>query len=161
MARLAGLAPQGVPAVRPSTGAGGWAISWARRVAGVPVRGDGLRLALWPDGSFHGLVSSEQVLAPPPAATLPRPTAIVAADRALDRSLSGSRSDLVVAAADLAWIAPNDTFGPRAGDAPAATLRLAWVVRYEPRGALADRLRAVELWIDAGDGSLLGGDLAE
>ncbi len=56
------------------------------------------------------------------------------------------------------WIAPNDSFGGRRLDAPAETLRLAWAVRFDATGALAERVRSVEVWLDAGDGSVLGGD---
>jgi hypothetical protein len=58
-------------------------------------------------------------------------------------------------------VAPNDTWDPGRPDAPDATLRLAWVVRLEAAGTLAERMRMVEFWLDAGDGALLGGDIAE
>jgi hypothetical protein len=62
-------------------------------------------------------------------------------------------------ALELAWMAPNDTFAPSRPDAPAATLRLSWVARVATTAALADSLRGLELYLDAGDGSLLGGDV--
>ena len=64
-------------------------------------------------------------------------------------------------ATELAWIAPNDTWSPNRPDAPAPKLRLAWLVRFEARGPLAERVRLVEYWLDAGSGELIGGDLAE
>ena len=60
---------------------------------------------------------------------------------------------------DLAWVAPNDTFAPARPDAPAATLRLAWVGRVATTATLAESLRGLEVYLDAGDGSLLGGDV--
>ena len=69
--------------------------------------------------------------------------------------------DLSIVATERAWVAPNDSFGGPRLDAPAETLRLAWAVQLAASGALADRLRAVEVWIDAGDGQVLGGDLVE
>ncbi|MEA2518119.1 MAG: hypothetical protein QOF49_199, partial [Chloroflexota bacterium] len=44
LARAAGLTVHGRPEIRPSTGAGGWSISWPRVVNGVAVRGDGIRI---------------------------------------------------------------------------------------------------------------------
>jgi hypothetical protein len=72
-----------------------------------------------------------------------------------------SAADLRVVAAERAWIAPNDTFGGPRLDAPADTHRLAWAVRLDAAGPLADRLRSIEIWLDAGDGGLLGGDVVE
>jgi hypothetical protein len=60
-----------------------------------------------------------------------------------------------------AWVAPNGAFDPSASDAPAETLRLAWIVGFDVAGALVERIRSIEVWIDAGDGTLLGGDVAE
>jgi hypothetical protein len=58
-------------------------------------------------------------------------------------------------------VAPNDTWAPERPDAPAETLRLAWIVRYEASGPLSERMRLLELWVDAGDASVIGGDVAE
>jgi hypothetical protein len=69
--------------------------------------------------------------------------------------------DLTLVATEQAWVAPNDTWDSARPDAPEPILRLAWVVRYEAHGPLAERIRLVEFWIDAGDGRLLGGDLVE
>jgi hypothetical protein len=52
-------------------------------------------------------------------------------------------------------------FEPARPDAPEPIRRLAWVARVTPIGALASRLRSIELYLDAGDGRLLGGDLLE
>ena len=61
--------------------------------------------------------------------------------------------------AELAWVAPNDLFAKAGADAPGATLRLAWLVTVEASGSLADQWRRLEIHLDAGDGSLLGGDI--
>ena len=76
------------------------------------------------------------------------------------RTCFGSRSGQVaISAVALGWIAPNDAFEPTAPDAPDATLRLAWVVEARTQGDLSDGLRAVKLFLDAGSGALLGGDV--
>ena len=56
-------------------------------------------------------------------------------------------------------MAPNDTFSPDRPDAPSSTLRLSWVARVATTGSLADSLRGLELYVDAGDGALIGGDV--
>jgi len=160
-ARAAGLAPAGQPTIRASAGAGGWSISWSRTVDGAVVRGDEVRLALWPDGALHGLTRTERPLAAPPAHVLDTEAARSAAGAIVSARFGGSSGELRIAAAERVWVAPNDAFGGARLDAPAATLRLAWAVRYQSQGALAERIRAVEVWVDAGDGHLLGGDVME
>jgi hypothetical protein len=161
LVRAAGLVVSGEPDVRLSAGAGGWSIAWQRIVDGVPVRGDGMRLALWPDGALHGLTRTERSLALVPARVLDADGARSAAAALADAWVDGSTAALRVAAVEQAWVAANDTFGGARLDAPAETLRLAWAVRFDTRGPLAERVRSVEIWVDAGDGHLLGGDLVE
>lgn len=161
LARAAGLAVSGRPLVRQSAGVGGWSVSWPRSVNGVPVLGDGLRVSLWADGSFHALTRTERPLAAAPVKRLAVGAARRTAGAIATQRFGATARDLRVVASTLAWVAPNDTWAPERPDAPAETLRLAWVVRLEARGPLAERLRFVEYWIDAGDGALLGGDVAE
>jgi hypothetical protein len=158
--RRLGLPIHGRPEVRASTGAGGWTIAWPRVEGGVPVRGDGLRVLLFSDGSFHGLVRTARPLAPAPAGTITPTEARRRAEASVARAGS-SAGDLRVAGVELAWVAP--TIGPSGSrlDAPAAVLRLAWVVRFDVTGPTAERLRARELWLDSADGSLLGDDAIE
>lgn len=160
-ARAAGLTPSGRRDVRQSAGAGGWSISWQRVVNGIPVRGDGVRLALWPDGALHGLTRTERPLAPAPLRVLDADAARSAASALVGARIAGSSAALRVAAVEQVWVAPNDTFGGARVDAPAETLRLAWAVRFDAQVPLAERYRSVEVWVDAGDGHLLGGDLVE
>ncbi len=160
-ARAVGLTVVGTPTVRTSAGAGGWSITWPRAVDGVPVRGDGLRIALWPDGSFHGLNRTERPLAATPAMVLPAATARTAADAFIGRQFGPAAADLRIVSVERAWVAPNGAFASDGLDAPAETLRLAWVVTLDSDGTLADRIRSVEVWLDAGDGRLLGGDVVE
>jgi hypothetical protein len=159
LARSVGIVPDGRP-VADGRGANGWNVRWGRVVNGVPVPGDGLRVQLWTDGSFHGLAVSEHSLAPVPAATIPAGQATATATALLDRWIAArDRADARLVGSALAWVAPNDTFEPARPDAPAEIRRLAWVVTVRSTGMLAGSLRGLELWIDAGDGSLLGGDV--
>ncbi len=154
-----GSIPAGVAAAE-RRGTNGWSVRWDRIVDGVPVPGDGLRVQLWPDGSFHGLAATEHRLATRPSSTISVSSAEMTAGRLLDRWISSpDRASARIGATALAWVAPNDTFEPARPDAPADVRRLAWVVSVRTSGPLADVLRGLEVWIDAGDGSLLGGDV--
>src|SRR5438132_11739713 len=64
--RAAGLAVDGQPRVR-AAASGGWSIAWPRVVDGTPARDDGVRVSLWPDGTFHGLTRTERPMAAAPA----------------------------------------------------------------------------------------------
>jgi hypothetical protein len=161
IARAAGLAPDGKPEIQRSNGAGGWIVRWPRVVDGVAVRGDGTRVTLWADGSFHALNRSERALAARPATTQSADVARSTAERIVASRFKASTANLAVVAVDQAWVAPNDTWDPTRPDAPDAVLRLAWVVRLQSSGSLADRMRMLELWLDAGDGALIGGDIVE
>jgi hypothetical protein len=161
LARASGLDVSGRPIVLASAGSGGWSITWSRVIDGVPVRGDGVRVALWPDGSFHGLSRVERPLAVTPARPIAAAVARTAAEALVAQRYGPSATDLAVGSVDRAWVAPNDTFAANGLDAPAETLRLAWLVRFDAHGALADRLRSVEVWLDARDGGVLGGDVVE
>ncbi|MEO5940239.1 MAG: hypothetical protein ABIQ76_05065, partial [Candidatus Limnocylindrales bacterium] len=157
----AGLSPAGRAVARPSAGGGGWSIAWPRVVAGATVRGDGLRVTLWPDGTFHGLTRTERPLAPTPGRQIRADEARQAAASLVAVGAGESAADLRVIAVERTWIAPNDLFATTRVDAPATTLRLAWAVRFDAVGSLAERVRSLEVWLDAGDGSLLGGDVIE
>jgi hypothetical protein len=154
-----GLDTAGTPDVRQGPDDTGWTLTWPRVVDGVPVVGDGVRLDLWPDGRMHAVVRTERPLAARPASTLDEATARARATTTLG-TIFGSRSGQVsIATLGLGWVAPNSAFDPTGPDAPGATLRLAWVVEARTSGPLADALRAVKLYLDAGTGALIGGDV--
>jgi hypothetical protein len=158
----AGLAVAGRPATHRSAGAGGWAVTWPRIVDGVRVVGDGLRVLLWNDGSFHGFARQERELAAAPARPIPERDARAAAEAAATARFGNAGSgSLEIVSTERAWVAPNDTWDALRPDAPDAVLRLAWIVRFEASGDLAERIRLAEFWIDAGDGTVIGGDVVE
>jgi hypothetical protein len=161
LVRAAGIDVGSRPTVLASPGSGGWSTGWSRVVDGVPVRGDGVRVALWPDGSFHGLSRMQRPLAAQPSQPIAADVARTSAVASIAGRYGPVGADLRVVAVERAWVAPNDTFTANGLDAPAETLRLAWVVRFDSHGPLADHVRSLEVWIDAGDGSLLGGDMVE
>ena len=160
LAASLGLEAAGTPRIVAAPSNAGWSVAWDRVVAGIPVPGDGLRIQLWPDGSVHGLTRSERALAPRPAVLLDDPRARASAEAQLDRWFHGSaRREVALTGLALAWVPPNGTFAPVWPDAPGAVLRLAWVARVTTRGGLADNLRGLEIYLDAGDGSVFGGDI--
>ncbi len=139
---------------------GGWIARWPRSVAGVPVMGDGVTVSLFADGTLRSIARSERPLSAAPAATLPEGEARRLANDRLDGWLRpADRAQARIVSVAPAWVAPNDAFAPAGPDAPAPVLRLAWVVTVRTDGALAERFRALEMYLDAGDGALLGGDL--
>ncbi len=155
----AGLTPPGVPDVSRSAD-GGFSVTWQRTSEGLPVRGDGIRLTLWADGTLHALARQERTLAAAPATRLARHEAERLAGAQLGRWLAPDQRPLAqVTDAQLAWVAPNDMFASARPDAPSPVLRLAWVVTIRSAGVLAERWRALELYLAAGDGALLGGDI--
>ena len=154
-----GLEAAGTPDVQLAPDDTGWTLTWSRSVDGVPVPGDGVRVDLWPDGRMHAVVRTERPLAARPISTLDEPTAR-ARGTAVLLTVFGDRADQVaIATLALAWVAPNSAFDPTGPDAPGTTLRLAWVVEARTSGPLADSLRAVRLYLDAGSGALIGGDV--
>jgi len=161
LVQAAGLDVRGRPAVLLSAGSGGWSVTWARLDDGVPVRGDGVRIALWPDGTFHGLNRIERPLAAAPVQPLTAGGARATAEAWTAQRYGATAAELHVTGVERAWVAPNGAFATIGDDAPAETLRLAWIVGFDAIGKLADRVRSIEVWIDAGDGSLLGGDVVE
>lgn len=148
------------PAVARDDGASGWSVVWERVVDGVPVPGDGVRVQLWRDGSFHSLSRTEHDLADRPATLLEVSVAQATVTRLLDTWIPAERrADVRIDGVALAWMASNDTFEPDRPDAPSAMRHLAWVVQVRSDGPFAEVLRGVDVSIDAADGSVLGGDV--
>ncbi|MCU0484078.1 MAG: hypothetical protein MUC54_07415 [Chloroflexi bacterium] len=158
-ARALGLDPEG-PAQARRGAADEWIVAWPRIVDGIPVPGDGVVVRTWVDGSLHAAVRTERPLAVWPG----RLIATAHARRLARAHLAGwldarNAGQWRITGTSLAWVAPNDTFEATAPDAPATILRLAWVVRVTTNADLAEAIRGLELYLDAGDGRLLGGDV--
>ncbi|GIW19909.1 MAG: hypothetical protein KatS3mg065_0205 [Chloroflexota bacterium] len=157
-ARAAGFQVAGAPTILET--AEEWEVVWERRVDGIPVLGDGVRVSLWKDGSFHAIVHWEHDLAP-------RPATIIDAARAREIAVArfaerfGRRDAIAIRSASLAWVRPNDLWDPSRPDAPTPEARLAWLVSGVPGDPDAVTPHQIELWLDAADGSVIGGDLIE
>ena len=126
----------------------------------MPVPGDGSAITLFADGTFHAAVRRERPLAAAPATTLDRRTAERIAGERLDALLGTARSQArIVRSPPGLGRAQRHVRRRGAGRAgPGAPPRLGRRGRA-PIAPLAERLRALELYLDAGDGALLGGDL--
>jgi hypothetical protein len=158
-ARAAGLAVEGPAAIGRDID-GGWRATWARTANGYDVLGDGATVTLFADGTVHAVAERRRDLAPEPDPRLSSETAERLARERLSAVLGMADVErATIVGLDLAWVAPNDTFDAAAPDAPDPVLRLAWVARVRTTGPLVERLRALELYLDAGSGALLGGDL--
>jgi hypothetical protein len=160
VARAAGLRPEGSPRIETDRTGDGWVARWSRLVDGIPVIGDGVTVRLWSDGSVHSISATASELAERPAALIDEREAAVRA-QAIAAGWGASGAGAELDGLRLAWVAPNDLFDPSGPDAPGAQLRLSWVANVRPFGELASRVRAVQLFIDAGDGRLTGGDVLE
>ncbi len=153
----ADLRVEGIAETRRDASGNGWSVTWRRSVDGVPVRGDGTWVRLWADGSLHSLARVETPLAEAPSVRLEASDALRIARRQLD---GWKMTEASIARPVLVWIGPNDLFEPTRPDAIDGPRRLAWTVRATPMADTAD-IRAIELYIDAGNGSILGGDVLE
>jgi hypothetical protein len=160
IARQAGVGSLGRAAANASHGSGGWIVSWPRLVDGVPVRGDGVRVGLWSDGTLHSVSRAERPLAARPAFLSDAARATAAAAAFVSRRFGPNARTLTALAPTLAWVQPNDTWDASRAD-PAAPARIAWVIQYRAGEPLAERIAAVEMWLDAASLELVGGDVAE
>jgi hypothetical protein len=154
-----GLAAAGAPDIDQLPDGAGWTASWPRIVDGIPVPGDGVRIDLWADGRTHAVVSTERALAPRPEALLDEAAAWDLASASLAELFGDQREEIAIRELALRWVPPNDAFDPAGPDAPGSTLRLAWVAEARTAEGLAETLRAVRLYLDAGTGTLIGGDV--
>jgi hypothetical protein len=160
LANSVGLTPPATsPNVRAMMNGALWTVSWPRIVAGVPVDGDGLTVRLWRSGDLHSVTLGERPLEQPQG-TISAERARAALDALLPGIMSAERrSEGIVGSPVLRWVAANDRFRPDGADAPAPTLRLAYVFEMRFTGESAELIRSVTLWIDAETARLIGGDV--
>ncbi|MGZ3631204.1 MAG: hypothetical protein ACXWQ6_01000 [Candidatus Limnocylindrales bacterium] len=155
---LAGLA---VPATTASTawddGMDAWRVRWARRIDGLEAPGDGLVVWVHRGGQLKAISDVETALAPVPAAPISKGAAAAAIGAYLQRTGIDGMAGLAIEEPTLGWAEANDFIDSTLPDAPAPTLRLAWLVRlsYVPPGWTERHF--LELRVDAGTGQLIGG----
>jgi hypothetical protein len=84
-----------------------------------------------------------------------------AVTRQLDAWFAGRDTGYAIQNMDLEWVGPNAAFDPGNIGSTPAPYRLAWVADVTPSGAAAEVVRLITLYVDAGDGSVIGGDVVE
>jgi hypothetical protein len=107
------------------------------------------------------VASVQHDLAPAPVRKLDQAAATSTVSRQLDTWFAGKESAAGIQGMDLEWVAPNAAFDPSKLDAPPAPYRLAWVANVKPSGPASQSVRLITLYIDAGDGTVIGGDVVE
>jgi hypothetical protein len=158
---LAGLAPVGQGRVEDDPAAGGWQIHWDRSEGGLSVRGDETLVHMWADGRVQSVAHVEHDLSAAPASPLNRGKAQDAVNRQFDKWFANSGSGYSVQSMDIQWVSPNATFDSTKVGAAPVPYRLAWVANVKPSGPAAEIVRLVTLYVDAGDGTVIGGDVVE
>ena len=139
----------------------GWTVHWARTQGGVRVRGDETRVQVWPDGSIESVARVEHDLAVAPTNRLSSDAARQIASANLNRWFAGRNSGYAIQKLDLEWVGPNAAFEPSRIGAAEASYRLAWVTQVKPSGDAANDVWLLRLFVDAGDGTIIGGDFVE
>jgi hypothetical protein len=157
----AGLAVDTPSAADVDEANGGWTISWARQQDGVRVRGDETRIHLWSDGRIQSLARVTHDLASPPVRRIGSDQARQVASATVDQWFAGRNSGHTIQGMDLEWVEPNGAFDPARITDSAQPYRLAWVANVKPTGAAANYVWLMTLYVDAGDGSIIGGDVVE
>jgi hypothetical protein len=139
----------------------GWTVRWERTENGIPVRGDETRIQIRPDGAVQSLARVEHQLAAEPARSLKADQARQIVAGQADRWFAATASRYTIQTIEMQWVAPNGAFDPSKPIDPQPVYRLAWVANVKPTGQAASYLWMVTLYLDAGDGSVFGGDFVE
>ena len=160
-AAAAGLAVAMPSATEVDQANGGWTIHWARLQDGVQVRGDETRVHLWPDGRIQSLARVEHDLASSPDRRIGSDQATQVVTTTFNQWFAGRDSSHTIQSLGLEWVGPNGAFDPaRITDSP-QPYRLAWVANVKPTGTAANYVWLVSVYVDAGDGTIIGGDVVE
>jgi hypothetical protein len=157
----AGLAPSGRASSQVNEAAGGWDVHWDRAQGGLRVRGDEVSVHVWQDGRIQSVAQVEHELAAAPARTIAQDQARSVVTTRCGSWFQGNDSGFSVQSMALEWVGPNAAFDAAKGDSATEPYRLAWVANVKPSGRAADSLRLVTLYVDAADGSIIGGDVVE
>jgi hypothetical protein len=151
--------PPSLAYVDPSSG--GWDVRWDRYENGIQVRGDGTLVRVWADGRILSVSRSSHSLAVAPSATLDAGVATSQVDASLRQITASNVGGLKVGTPVLEWVRPNGAFDATRPIDEDPVCKLAWVVDVQPSGGQADSFTKLTIFIDAGNGSLLGGDVVE
>ena len=139
---------------------GGWTVKSIRTEKGIPVRGDGSTVREWPDGQIWMLAQSRHSLVGKSTAVVTRDTAVKVAMRQITNG-SAATSHAQLKEASLMWVRPNGAYDPGRVPFEDAECRLAWVVNVELTQSDGETVSLYSVFVGAGDGRVIGGDLAE
>ena len=151
------IAPAGSPRASWDPGLGTWKVSWERAIDGVPVPGDGTFVDVLPGGQLGAIAVVETPAAEAPAAPItPARAREIALEWASAHGLP-SFADFSASRPILEWRQANDFIEAAKPDSPEPLLRLVFAVTfsYLPQGQESPHL--LVLYVDAADGSLIGG----
>ncbi|MGD0017623.1 MAG: hypothetical protein ABSD62_00015 [Candidatus Limnocylindrales bacterium] len=152
----------GVPSTTDADEAtGGWTVHWARVKDGVRVRGDETRIHVWPDGRIQSVARVEHDLAVAPSQRIGLAGATRVAVGNLDRWFANRSSGYAIQDVALQWVEPNGAFDPSRITSTPAPYRLAWVADVKPSGEASNYMWLMSLFVDAADGTIIGGDFVE
>ena len=156
-ARALGMPLVGPMAINADPSTGGWSVRWDRFENGVPVIGDSTTCYVLPDGEIQGISFSSKDLAPQPASLLSAQQAneVVTANLI---SAGEKQQAINIMSTSLAWVQPNSTLDPTVASDPTSPMQLVWVVTLS---RTSDTSKLIFVYIDAGSGSLRGGDMVE
>ena len=157
----AGMSVSGAARTEANDVSGGWDVHWDRTQAGFKVRGDETSVHVWQDGRLQSVAHVKHSLAAAPASPLGQADALAVVTRQCDAWFAANGSGYSVQATELQWVGPNAAFDAQKIGATVEPYRLAWVVNVKPSGVAAESARLVTLFVDAGNGSVIGGDVVE
>jgi hypothetical protein len=159
--KAAGISPSGQVATDSAESDGGWDVRWQRAKDGIAVRGDEIRVHVRDDGAIGSVGQVVHDLAAAPATRLTKEQARAAAASQTRMWSDRSGAQFSITDLDLQWAASNAAFDASKIGAPETPLRLSWIVKVVPQGSAASYARLVVLYVDAGNGSVIGGDVVE
>lgn len=136
-----------------------WVVKWSRMWRGIPYHGPGAAVGL--EAATGTLVSAGYYVPPPPPASA---EVAVSEERAREVALgalraAGKDSGFVSPeiAAKLMIVEPNGDFANPKPVGWKDPTRVAWVVTVTQKAKEGFIMGRVEIWVDAADGSVLGG----
>jgi hypothetical protein len=156
-----GMRTLGQARLKENSVVGGWDVHWDRVEAGTAVRGDETSVHVWQDGRIQSVARVEHKLAAQPAVKLGQAEAHQVVDRQMNAWFSGRDTGYSTEEMGIQWVGPNAAFDPSKVGAEAEPYRMAWVVNVRPSGSMAGYVRLITLYVDAGDGTIIGGDVVE
>jgi hypothetical protein len=160
-ALAAGLAVDSPSGTEVDQANGGWTIRWARLQDGIRVRDDETLVHLWSDGRIQSLARVVHDLASPPDRRIGSDQARQVVGTTFDQWFAGRNSGYTIQSVGLEWVGPNGVFDPaRITDSP-QPYRLAWVANVKPTGTAANYVWLITVYVDAGDGTIIGGYVVE